>query len=97
MKMMNTNPIRILFLCAWAAVMVTGGLAALCMLLDNMPGVMTRHFVHALLETCGSAAFGMAVWSLLFGKKEQSLSQLGLATISVLLFLLALGFGKMIK
>jgi hypothetical protein len=96
-RLFVANPVRIVFFCVWTPVIVTGGLAALAMLVDDVPGVMTKHIVDILLDGCGATALGLIVWGILFGKKEQNLVQLGLVTISAILLALVVGFGKMIR
>ena len=95
--MMKTNPIRLLFFSAWLSVIITGGLAALAMIIDDRPGVITRETVLTLFNLCGVATAGLFIWSILFGKREQTLARLALVAICALLLAVIIGIGKMIK
>ena len=95
--MMKTNPIRLLFFSVWLSVIITGGLAALAMIIDDRPGVITRETVHTLFNLCRVATAGLFIWSILFGKKENTLARFALVTICALLLAVIVGIGKIIK
>ena len=93
---MKTNLSRLLFYCAWLPVIITGGFAALAMLLDDCPGNITRETVRTLSNLCGVATTGLFIWAALFGKKEPSLVRMALVTVCALLLAIIVGYGKML-